>query len=209
MLKTALFFISYIVAFQLQAFLQSRFTETVVSSSEMSLGFWGYLLGLLSLALLIKPVMIGLWLWQNSNRSPSGSLRLLSFAIKEGMRSVGSVLLWTLLLIIPGVIRYFQLFWVSWVVYLNPEYRLGRIDALKQSKKIWSEHKFLTIVLILVFEGFVAILIEAFGKGLWQGVLSAIGFYSLCLAAFKFYQKWQAPLEGASHDLDNGAVKSL
>lgn len=54
----------------------------------------------------------------------------------EGLRAMGVVILWTILLIIPGIFKYVRLTFVPYVVVADPEYGAGRRDALKYSDQI-------------------------------------------------------------------------
>lgn len=66
----------------------------------------------------------------------------------ETLRSWGKTLLWALLLIIPGVIKYIQYVMVPLVVTSSQKYDLGQEDALRASARI-VRHNWGKIVLIL------------------------------------------------------------
>lgn len=58
----------------------------------------------------------------------------------EQFRAMGQVLLWSLLLIVPGLIRLAQLSLVPFVVLLDPKYKAGQLDALKTSTRVFKAH---------------------------------------------------------------------
>ena len=57
----------------------------------------------------------------------------------ESMRALGKVLLWSFL-IIPGFIWYVRYFLVALVVLLEPEFKKGKVDALKLSEFLTLGH---------------------------------------------------------------------
>ncbi|MGE4130501.1 MAG: hypothetical protein AB7F86_02630 [Bdellovibrionales bacterium] len=52
----------------------------------------------------------------------------------EYLRVLGQILLWALLVLIPGFIRYVHLIFVPLIVLFSSDYEDGKIDALKQSQ---------------------------------------------------------------------------
>lgn len=64
--------------------------------------------------------------------------------IIEQMRVMGSVLLWSLLFILPGLLRFMQLIFVPFVVLLDNNYRVGERDALLTSKALFMKAPFKT-----------------------------------------------------------------
>ena len=76
----------------------------------------------------------------NHNHPPMGlwtfsMLHLKSFTL-ESLRSLGWVLLFLPLLIIPGLIKYLQYLFVPYVVLCDPKYQAGEVDALAQSARL-------------------------------------------------------------------------
>lgn len=85
-------------------------------------------------------------------------LKLLDFAGKnfqqmfiEDMRSWGQILLYSLLLIVPGVIRYIQLCFVQFIVTTSPAYDRGEQDALKFSTKLVNKNWLTILGIMLIF----------------------------------------------------------
>ncbi|MCB0350387.1 MAG: hypothetical protein KDD38_04330 [Bdellovibrionales bacterium] len=54
----------------------------------------------------------------------------------ESIRALAITLLWTLLLIVPGIFKYIRFFFVPYVVIADPEYSLGKRDALEYSNQL-------------------------------------------------------------------------
>lgn len=54
----------------------------------------------------------------------------------ETFRAMGHVLLWSLLLIIPGIIVYTRLSFVPYIVLYSKEYQAGEVDCLALSKRL-------------------------------------------------------------------------
>lgn len=54
----------------------------------------------------------------------------------EMTRSTGKVITWSLLLLIPGLIKMLRLSFVPFIVCLDPDYQKGQKDALQESEKI-------------------------------------------------------------------------
>lgn len=51
----------------------------------------------------------------------------------EGLRMTGVVILWALLLILPGIYKQIRLLFVPFVVLLDARYQAGEVDALERS----------------------------------------------------------------------------
>jgi hypothetical protein len=73
----------------------------------------------------------------------------LSCLVKESLRATGAAIWWGFLLIIPGLIRFLQFSFVPFVVFLDPEYRAGKKDALKESTRRVNQ-RFVQVLGILV-----------------------------------------------------------
>lgn len=68
----------------------------------------------------------------------------------EGLRTILPILLRTLLLIIPGLIEYLRLSFVSYVVMLDPEYQAGKADALERSRELVKGHLLYVFLFLLL-----------------------------------------------------------
>ena len=85
--------------------------------------------------------------------------KYMSPLVNESLRALGITLLWSLLLILPGIYKYFRFLFVINVVLLDPKYMNGEVDALKESERltkgIWIPLMFLSVlsgVLMWYFE---------------------------------------------------------
>lgn len=90
---------------------------------------------------------------KHQSLTPAGAFAKKTFLplFVESIRVFTSVLLWTLLFILPGLYRYLQLTFVPYVVFFDPEYDQEECDALEKSKKIFSGHA-LFLILVMVAE---------------------------------------------------------
>lgn len=134
-------FLSHQFKFEVTPYLQD------LNSSNLLI--WIKIIFLIVLNFFEKPILFYFWA-----RSFYKELTIenLNSLVKEYLRSVGSILFWSLFFIIPGLIRYIQLYWVNTIVLLKPSYSSGHLDALTQSKKITLKHLKLTILLICLVD---------------------------------------------------------
>lgn len=72
--------------------------------------------------------------------------------VLESLRVFAKTLLWTLMLVLPGLFQMWRLYLVPFIVMLNPDYDEGRLDALKHSHALIRGHDFIW-VLFLFFLG--------------------------------------------------------
>jgi hypothetical protein len=112
---------------------------------QLTLGIWDLIEGILLLVLLS---------WAIPNIRPSRPKELLTepFAapylssfLAEYLRVLAQVLMWGLLLLIPGFFRYCQLIFVPFVTLFSKSYREGELDALKMSERIASGRLWLIV----------------------------------------------------------------
>ena len=72
----------------------------------------------------------------------------------EIIRAWGKALLYSFLLILPGIWKYFEYTFIPWIVCFHPQYDEGKVDALKVSskwfRKVWYKLLPLLILTILV-----------------------------------------------------------
>ncbi len=74
--------------------------------------------------------------------------------VLEGLRVFVWTLLWTLMLIVPGIIKYARFSLVPFVVMLNDDYDKGRLDALKHSENLTRGHVFGMLILLVLITFF-------------------------------------------------------
>lgn len=79
------------------------------------------------------------------------------WSVKESLRAWGSVLLWSLLFIVPGFLRYCQLVYVSVSVMLNKEYDSGHVNAMNDSREIFGKTWFKSVMVLLLFGAIIPI----------------------------------------------------
>ena len=105
--------------------------------------------------------------------------------IIEELRSWGKILLYSLFLIIPGIVKYIQLCFVQFVVTTLPEYEQGKVDALQFSKKVVNKTFLPTLGTLILFHFLLPLFITALFdeyKVIWKTpvqsiVLAALGSY--------------------------------
>lgn len=114
----------------------------------------------------------------------------LSLLIREQLRVLGQIMLWGLLFIIPGVVRFFELSLVPWVVCFDPEYNQGQKDALKESRHIFYRIWFLMIPLLVVFWVLVPLLMTGLDsyRSYFETPLTALGLSLVDVFAFIVFQ---------------------
>ena len=122
-----------------QAILETL-TSTVMQAkiNFYLLGFWG-MLSLVSA--MVWPALIGIVVvslaTQNKNLLSKQNFNQVMI---EMTRAYGSSLLWGLLFILPGFHRYFQYLGVPFVVLLDPDYSVGKKDALMASRRLTNKY---------------------------------------------------------------------
>lgn len=77
----------------------------------------------------------------------------------EYLRLLGRVLLWGLLLIVPGFIRYIQLTFVPLIVFFSRKYEDGEVDALELSTQM-ANRRWKIVYPVLIFSIVISILLQ-------------------------------------------------
>jgi len=118
---------------------------------------WIFALVSMSLSVLfpLLQILVFSFAQQLSPEKPDGLNQYLvekfpSLLIEE-MRSWGQCLLFSLLLIIPGLFRLLQLLFVPFVVLFDPAYERGEVDALQKSSSLFRRYWLRTSFLVLLF----------------------------------------------------------
>lgn len=97
----------------------------------------GELMAALTLSLFFALIIPSRWdEWRKAEQQRSLGFLLKKYTVPltlESLRAFVKMLLWTLLLILPGIFQYWRLTLVPYIVILNPNYDEGRLDALKHS----------------------------------------------------------------------------
>jgi hypothetical protein len=115
--------------------------------------------GLSVLLALLFPMLIACLTLGASYRSAHSISALFqqrfSFLVREQLRASGVALLWCFALILPGIWRFLQFTFVTYVVLLDSSYMQGTVNALQKSqsifRRVWGK-----TLLVLFFLGFLA-----------------------------------------------------
>lgn len=94
----------------------------------------------------------------------------------EYVRAIVSVGLYSMALIVPGLIRWVRLTFTCYISLFNKQYHKGKVDALEESSKITQGHFFSLFLLLIVF----ALIPMVLEKGAWAlggGHFLAIFFF--------------------------------
>jgi hypothetical protein len=107
---------------------------------------WGFLSMLLSIC---APIILNLLVIYAVKPVANPFKKNLNQSLIEELRALGSVMLWSILFIIPGLIRLAQYVFVPFIVTLSQRYQDGELDALAGSRSV-SGKMFLKVIGILV-----------------------------------------------------------
>lgn len=124
----------------------------------------------------------------------------------ETLRSWGKTLLWSLLLILPGLWKFIEYSLVPLVVTSSQRYDEGREDALQRSAQIVRHHWGKVLGVFLLFHLFVPVVLSAFFDSyrlLWKTpiqslVLSALDTYLLLVSTHILFNIFRS--EVRKHD---------
>ena len=79
----------------------------------------------------------------------------------ESLRAWGKTLLWSLLLVLPGVWKNLELSLVPFVVTSSEKYDEGKLDALKASTIVFRRHWFKILAVLFIFHLFVPLILTS------------------------------------------------
>jgi hypothetical protein len=133
--------------------------ETLKLTLTLCMGLWDLTEGILTILLLswglphVHPLKGPKFLSQPFERAYLGSF------LAEYLRVLGNILLWGILLIIPGFVQYVRLIFVPLIVFFSKDYEADTVDALELSRKLSKGCFKLLIVLILAIS-LIQILLE-------------------------------------------------
>lgn len=144
--------------------------NAVLNQSDLSLAvLFGTLLGLVGISVLISaaiviflrnPLQVGADCFFLKNaREPAAVKDIVSvFKSRNYIKIVGAkflvslfVSLWSLLLVIPGIVKSLEYLMVGYILAEDTE--IGTMDALRKSKQMMKGHKWNAFVLVLSFLG--------------------------------------------------------
>lgn len=129
----------------------------------------GILLGILGVSLLISlainvfvrnPLLVGVNRFFKENAEEPATIKEIVYSFSKGryLKTVGALVLvnifvslWSLLLVIPGIIKMYEYYMVGYILADDPD--MGVMDALRKSREMMKGHKWNTFVLNLSFIG--------------------------------------------------------
>ncbi|MCB0357545.1 MAG: hypothetical protein KDD40_11080, partial [Bdellovibrionales bacterium] len=94
----------------------------------------------------------------------------------EGIRMTAYVILWGLLLIIPGLFKQIRWYFMPFIIACDKNYQEGKIDVLKRSNELVKGITPLIAVIIL-FDFFAQYFIDSMGQS-FQGPLQYFGLFA-------------------------------
>lgn len=148
---------------------ETQLNAGLAQSGISPLVFVGILFGVLGIAALVStaihaflnnPIQVGVDRFFLKNNQEPANLKELLYAFQSGnyLKIVAAkflaslfAALWSLLLVIPGIIKQFEYLMVSYILADNPD--MPVMDALRKSKQMMKGHKWNAFVLSLSFLG--------------------------------------------------------
>ena len=135
--------------------------QVMTSTSDES-SRWAIQLGLAGWDLIEGVLLLLILSWGIPKIRPPQSARImlspftqpyLGSFLAEYLRQLAQVLMWALLLLIPGFFRYCKLIFVPMIALFSVDYREGRVDALRLSERLVSGRLFLIMGLMALTMG--------------------------------------------------------
>lgn len=154
----------------------NRLSAETGTSVELIVGILAAIVGVAALVSVLvslfirNPLLVGTVRFFLKNTEEPAKLGELGYSFKEGryLKTVGAMLLkdififlWTLLLVIPGIIRSYDYYLVEYILADDPD--MSARDALRKSKMMMKGHKWNTFVLNLSFLGWMILSSFTFG----------------------------------------------
>ena len=149
--------------------LNESISQAISQSGLTAASFFGILFSVLGTALLIStaiglllrnPILVGAKRFFLNNTQEPASLKELQFSLKSGyyLNVVAAkfltnlfIFLWSLLLVVPGIIKSLEYMMVDYILADNPN--ISPMEALRESKQMMFGHKWNAFVLGLSFLG--------------------------------------------------------
>lgn len=176
-----LLFAAMLVSTQIDQFISGQIENAIRNPDGLSSSvyFFGSLSLLVNLIFPVVLILIALFGFQEKPLSSFLSyLKLhLSQLLIETLRSWGRILQWTLLLIIPGVVKYIQLMLVPFITTLSPQYAAGQVDALSESTKLVNSRFAKFFGFMVLFQIFIPLILTSIFdeyRILWQSPLPCL-----------------------------------
>lgn len=137
------------------------------SGVSSTLWFYGFSSLLISLMFPVLVICISVYGIKSANSDVVINQSLIQYLRKkveqlfiEIMRAWGKIMAWGLLFILPGIYKYVIYSLVPFVVLTSNEYESGRVDALKESARIFKKRWLLFIFINLLFYLFIPLLVS-------------------------------------------------
>lgn len=134
----------------------------------------------------------------------------------ESLRAMGMTFLFLLLLVIPGLVKYVEYSFVSFIVLTDPEYKAGKIDALKESQRLMTGYRVIGLVALIaaipasMYFGQLSeatlMTVTPF-KWLLSFLMSSAITYYLSLLLFEFYRVRKTALSVIPRSADGADVR--
>jgi hypothetical protein len=98
----------------------------------------------------------------------------------ETLRSWGKSLAYSLLLILPGIWKFLEYTFVSWIVCFDPSYERGEVDALKKSARFFRKRWFTMLMIIFLFAILLPLVLTSLFEDyrlIWQTPLPSLALH--------------------------------
>jgi hypothetical protein len=207
-------FLLFIVGTSLDQWITNEMHDLIAGPLGVSPWIWGY--GICSILVSILIPIIAL-LWVVRNRVTMNDY---SQVIIESLRAWGKVITWSLLFVIPGLIKWLRLSFVPFIVLESPAYQRGELDALETSARLSKGQMFKLAGLLLFFSGVFPMILTNWDeyKTIWKTPLPSLGLslidsgltvIFLLILKRIFHQTLKNPNDSASPDVLESASTFL
>lgn len=159
-------FIAVVISSNVDQYLSLAVEKAITNpdGAQQAVYFFGFLSIISSLIFPVLLTLIALFAVsavQSHNSLESFFKRYTNQVYIETLRAWGKTLLWSLLLILPGLWKYIEYIFVPFVVVESTPYQEGHEDALKASSHIVRKHFFKVLGVIALFHFFIPLLLTA------------------------------------------------
>lgn len=188
-------------------------SSALMDDSGQQFSIWAYA-SLSVLSSLLGPVVATILVLSSwaSTDSTLGFLKThLTFLIREQLRVLGQVLLWGLVFILPGVLRFFELSLVPWVVCFDASYNRGQTDALRESRRLFYRVWFRLLALLVVFWMLIPLLLTGLDsyRSYFETPWTAFPLTLLDIFIFLVFQWFVSKIWEKAHDPQPAAQLSV
>jgi hypothetical protein len=170
-------FVVTVIGTSLDQWITMKMESHLMNPNGTSSWVWAYGALSLILSLLYPLTALLLVLSTKAEKSPLAFLKQnFSQSLIENMRAWGSIMLWSLLFILPGIYKFLQYLFVPFIVCFDPAYQRGEKDILQASKAQSKGQLIILFLAFLLFSVSIPILMAAFDewKLIWKTPVSAL-----------------------------------